>query len=90
MSLNTFSVEGLVAWLETQDPTTEYGYQSSNDCLLCRYLRARGVPLSETASMGGSGWWDRDGGIHRLPSSLRVLAHGSNYGEVLARAKALL
>ena len=90
MSLNTFSVEGLVAWLETQDGATEYEYGSGHDCLLCRYFRARGVPVMEGTFMGGWSWLDKDGQMHPLPDPLRDLAQGSNYGEVLARAKALL
>ena len=42
---DVFSVEGLLAWLDTQDPATEYDYFDTDDCLLCRYGRARGLKV---------------------------------------------
>jgi hypothetical protein len=44
------SVEGLIAWLETQDPTTPYNYGDNNDCLLARYFRASGFHLARCTS----------------------------------------
>lgn len=36
-----FSLEGLIAWLEQQDPETEYDFTCvEGDCLIGRYLRA--------------------------------------------------
>ena len=38
-----FSPEGLIAWLETQDPTTQYDYHDcSGHCLIAQYLAAHG------------------------------------------------
>ena len=38
------SVEGLIAWLETKDPTTVYDYNNfEGQCMICQYLRARGI-----------------------------------------------
>lgn len=34
------SLEGLVAWLEEQNPDTEYDWWSVSGCLACQYLKA--------------------------------------------------
>ena len=87
--LNTFSVTGLIAWLETQDPTTGYNFLHCGDCLLHRYLSARGVPVS---GVGGDYWRDKDRNKHPLSGDLRLVARRfpHNYGAALARAKATL
>ena len=89
---NTFSVTGLIAWLETQDPATKYDYLSNDDCLLCRYFRARGIPLSGFVPMGSVTWGDAAGNDHILPPELNHVGRGRphNYGAALARAKATL
>lgn len=38
-----FSLAGLIAWLETQDPAHAYRYGDIHDCLLSRYFRAAGL-----------------------------------------------
>ncbi len=44
MSINIFSVTGLIAWLETQDPETEYDFGDVlGNCLIARYARAMGT-----------------------------------------------
>ncbi len=90
--INTFSVTGLIAWLETQDPATEYPYSSNDDCLLCRYFRARGVSLGGLAPMGSMTWGDATGNDHILPPELNRVSRGYpwTYGAALARAKATL
>ena len=37
-----FSLAGLIAWLERQDPDRAYCYSSTGECLLARYFRERG------------------------------------------------
>ncbi len=39
---NVFSLEGLVAWLEKQNPATSYDYASPHGCLLAKYFRSMG------------------------------------------------
>ena len=82
MSVNIFSIEGLIAWLERQDPETEYDWDDCDgDCLVARYGLAMGL---------GDGWKD----LHnRAFSRNGVLASVAlfepwNYGAALARAKA--
>lgn len=39
-----FSLESLIAWLETQDPNTEYEWTDcSGGCLIGRYFTAKGI-----------------------------------------------
>ncbi len=92
MSANIFSVHGLIAWLETQDPETEYSYGSMADCLLCRYFSARGVPLALDRPLHLNEWEDNEGQRHALPTNLNAVSRkGPNtYGAALARAKELV
>jgi len=92
MSINIFSVPGLIVWLEGQDPETEYNYVDSDDCLLCRYFRARGVSLRDYEPMGSVDWSDKDGYDHDLPEELdNISVSGEhNYGAALARAKEMV
>jgi len=39
---DVFSLEGLLAWLETQPGETEYNFSVVEDCLITRYLTAHG------------------------------------------------
>ena len=39
-----FSLADLAAWLETQDPTTEYDYTDTLYCLVGQYTIARHAP----------------------------------------------
>lgn len=41
------SLLGLIAWLETQDPTTSYRFTCSGDCLVARYGGAVGIRRDE-------------------------------------------
>jgi hypothetical protein len=36
----TPDLNGLIAWLETQDGATEYSFWSLDDCLICRFVKA--------------------------------------------------
>ena len=40
------SLDGLIAWLETQDENESYQYGDAGDCLISRYLRAQGFCLA--------------------------------------------
>jgi hypothetical protein len=82
---DTFSLDGLIAWLETQDPETKYNYANcSGGCLIGRYL------IATTGKMWhehGLRWRD----ICRHHPQLGDAAAGSHhtYGGGLTRAKAL-
>lgn len=91
MSINIFTLVGLTAWLGRQDPDTEYNYTNNNDCLLCRYFHAHGVPLVSNG-MFASNWYDTDGNEHRLSPKLNDVANDKpyTYGAALARANELV
>ena len=86
MSTPVFSVHGLIAWLETQDPETTYEYTDSRDCLICRYFTARGVSW---AGVIPNQWRDTDLKMHALPSGIQEVSQTGQwtYGAALARAK---
>jgi len=88
MSTNTFSVYGLISWLERQDLETKYAFCDTGGCLLYQYFQARGVPLRAVA---GDYWRDVDLNKHSLPLELRRTARGTphTYGAALARAKSI-
>jgi hypothetical protein len=37
-----FTLDGLIAWLETKDPNEKYRYLSIHRCLLAQYFHAKG------------------------------------------------
>ena len=87
------SLAGLVAWLETQPPETTFEYQDNHDCLMCRYLRARGI---EVMWMGGAYFFSAQDDHHDLPFEMGLAAQveiftGQNtYAAALVRARGLL
>jgi hypothetical protein len=40
--IDTFTLDGLIAWLATQDPNTRYEFNDGNDCLITRFVLANG------------------------------------------------
>lgn len=88
---DVFSLEGLIAWLETQPPETEYNFMDCNGgCLIGQYLLANGqenfrkwhdVPPPLCAVAGQSACKD-DGS----PAG----EEGLTFGAALSRARALL
>ena len=82
MSIPIFSVHGLIAWLETQDPETEYDYTKGGDCLIQRYLKDRGVNVPRFG-------YDP---LELEKWGLRTIAGTDpyNYAAALARAKELV
>jgi hypothetical protein len=86
MSINVFSREGLTAWLETQDPETEYDYTNAQDCLIQRYMKDRGVDVPEHGySVDQMDTW----GFNEIANG-RDNGGANNYSAALSRAKALL
>lgn len=90
------SLEGLLRWLEGQDPQTEYDFCDIHDCLLCRYVRACGHTVH---NLGPYTWTDDDGRDHRLPYGLNAVSnawsprftiHDRTYGAAAARCRSLL
>ena len=49
----TPDLKGLVKWLETQDPATEYNYHEYCDCLAARFAIAVGHDVNDQLSLIG-------------------------------------
>lgn len=47
-----FSLEGLIAWLETQDQWTTYPFTDSRDCVLARWAASHGY----SRTVGGNSY----------------------------------
>lgn len=74
---DVFSLEGLIAWLETQPADGAYDYLDGSNCALCQYLRARGLDV-DGLHIGGyrlKGSWT----YQPYPDALRVAVHSSPY-----------
>ena len=86
-----FSLPGLIAWLERQDPLKEYCYSSTGECLLARYFRERGFAK---VIMAASYFYHFPRSQSRyetvpLPPHFNDIAKGKlrTYGAALARAR---
>ena len=84
MSIPVFSVHGLIAWLETQDPETEYDFGLTETCLATRYFKQFGVELEGTFEYGPINV-SRDSIWSKI-----VQGRPWTYGAALARAKELV
>ncbi len=79
---DVFSLEGLIAWLETQDPATTYCWVDGGHCLLAQYAKAVGSTyLKVTVGLNG--------GRHGEPDGIAILRPWT-YGAALERARKLL
>ncbi len=38
-------LQDLITWMRTRSPSETYDYWDGSDCLLVRYMRARGIPV---------------------------------------------
>lgn len=70
-----FSLKGLIAWLETQDPSTRYNFLDVRDCLITRYLESNGYEYTDYSLC-------LTGAIR-----IRIALGQGTYGKALARAK---
>lgn len=70
-------IDPLIAWLETMPADESYEYIDSSQCLLARYLQAKGV-FDETDSIGP---WSfvYHGEIFTVPSIMNDIASGAGY-----------
>ena len=98
-----FSLADLVAWLETQDPTTEYDYTDISYCLVGQYTIARGGEIvADSYIIGGRRLSSSPIGL--LEAGLHAVAAGhrrglpcrwpfdstKTFGAALERARTLL
>lgn len=93
---DVFSLDGLIAWLETQPPQKEYCYGDTGGCLLARYLRANGF---KRVSIGGWTWAYTTADGCRVDESIpdkfdkiarsKPRTYGAALSRALSRARAL-
>ena len=83
----------LISWLEAQPSDETYDYTNSENCLLCRFLKSRG--LSDPV-VNSTHWYAySDGPGVQLPPDFDQIARGYmfgwryelTYGDALRRAK---
>lgn len=89
---DVFSVTGLRDWLATQDGATIYCYHATGDCLLHRYFRNNGVPMSEDGGVGGDYIYTANGEIISLSWEMADIAVSEphTYQGALDRCNALI
>lgn len=84
---DVFSLRGLIAWLETQDPATEYKFEDCNGgCLIGQYLMALTGKMWRDH---GLTWADFDFGPYAALGNVAV-EYPHTFAGALTRARALL
>jgi hypothetical protein len=88
-----FSLDGLIGWLEKQDPHQEYCYSNTGECLLARYFTQCGFNKVIMAAKFFY-HWPPSGALYevtRLPPHFNEIARGKvrTFGAALARARHL-
>lgn len=91
----TPSLRGLIAWLETKDPTEQYCFFDHGHCLMAQYYKAIDRPTSWVG--GFSIRFKGDPSNYDLPLHFDDIAVGQNemfgrwtFGAALARARSCL
>lgn len=85
---DTFTLQGLIAWLETKPPEQSYQYKSHYSCMLAQYFTAKGF---ESVDMS-SATFDHRGGTEFVPVEIdSVAVHlPHTFGAALERAMVAL
>ena len=80
-----FSLDSLIAWLETKPAGASYDYMCNCNCLLAQYFAQAGFLNVEASGFH----FYHAGGEHGLPKHFNEIAVNSPwlYGAALARAK---
>jgi hypothetical protein len=91
------SLQDLISWLETQPANQEYTYFDSQNCLLCQFLKSKGI---SNPVINKEYWHERSGSTPvPLPPHFNTVAEGSLFsrisnrwtcGAALKRAKSFL
>jgi hypothetical protein len=95
--LESSTLQDLVNWLETMPADGTYSYFDSENCLLCNYLKSRGIPNPIVNKLC---WYEFSGSLrpYELPEHFNRVSEGSlfsnpnkrhTYGAALKRAKAI-
>ena len=90
------SLRGLVAWLETQDPTTEYDWACTNGgCLMGLYATSVGICYKDMCTWpqdGGRPYYERcnNNGGGGPYSGIIAISKPRTFGAALERARSCL
>lgn len=92
-----FTLESLIAWLETRDPADRYDFCKWNECLLGQWLRSID-PSAHVDPGGHTGFYYRAFGQTIDLTKFAQIVHGGSYwkesnlvfGRALERARAAL
>ena len=85
----TPSIEGLIVWLETQDPATTYDWRRVGGCLICAYYNALGINNFSSVSrpLYGDMFGEREDRKRYYAVAERL---PWTYGAALERARAIV
>ncbi len=83
-----FSLESLIAWLETKDANASYDWYSISGCLICQYLDHIGVKFSSVGANNyvTADYLDRISIPRHFPAAACPSPH--TFGDALERARA--
>lgn len=81
-----FSLESLIAWLETKPADEPYCYNSNGHCLWAQYLRDTGI--AKRPNVGPDEWNDcAPGAINHLLPGARHRGDYDGWGNVIAKTE---
>jgi len=84
------SLDGLIAWLETKDPTQRYSFNDADHCMLAQWVRHLDSRASNVPSMNTSYIYQVNGQIVNFKHtifSMVATTDGSTFGDALKTAK---
>ncbi len=79
------TLDRVVAWVETQPPETAIRFSDGYGCIIYRFLKAKGQPVS---SVGGYTWIDKRRREHPITEPLQSLVMTDSYVTFLDQARA--
>ncbi len=79
-----FSLDGLIQWLEKQQPDTPYTWASCDHCLIANYLRDHGHSYSDYTRKYYDEWSGED---HCFYQGTIAIPDPQTYGGALERAR---
>ena len=89
-----FTLDNLIAWLETKDPTEEFNYYFNNNCLLAQWVKNIDINAQPNMASHAFSYIVNDQEVDFLVSHKSFMRNVINvepwtFGAALERAKAL-
>ena len=79
-----FTLEALIAWLETKEPEEMYCYTSNGHCLIAQYLEHHNIPFEGV--VGDGYYYDKNLNRHKTPFHQIAVTKPRTFGAALQRA----